>query len=173
MSKLQPPGAVKYRALTQSTRSVTDWAILDTFFSDLFRMVIWRARVRWWFCCCAIFSCTSKPGNQKGGECLKKTWDTLCLPVLLFQKPVKDLDFKIMFDVVMLFRSFSSFELIIAMGICSLSYYGVFFYFKLIQQNVYFWYMVTLCLHMHRLCNILLFFCPSIKSAFYLCQEDA
>lgn len=78
----------------------------------------------------------------------------------LFQEPVVDLDFKIMFILVMLFRSCSSFELIISVIICNSSCYGVFSYFKLIQ---YLLYLLTLCLHMHRLCKILIFSVPQLN----------
>lgn len=80
----------------------------------------------------------------------------------LLQKPVEDLEFKIMFILEMLLRSCSSFELI-AMRICNSSCCGVLSYFKSIQQNVYFWYLLALCLHMHGLCEILLFSVPQLN----------
>lgn len=81
----------------------------------------------------------------------------------LLQKLVEDLEFKIMFILVMLLRSCSSFDLIIAMRICNSSCYGVLSYFTLIQQNVYFWYLLTLSLHMHGLCKILFFSVPQLN----------
>lgn len=163
MSKHQPPGVVKYRALTQSAKSVTGWAIFDTFPSWL----VQNGHVKSKSALMALLLCHVLLHRQSWE--LERWWmlkenvrySLFTCAQYLFQKPVEDLDFKMMFVVVILFRSCSStyhcYENF------HFSYYGVLSYFKLMQQNVYFWYMFSLCLYMHRLCNILFFSVPQLK----------
>lgn len=119
MSKHQPPGVVKYRALTQSAKSVTGWAIFDTFPSWL----VQNSHVKSKSALMALLLCHVLLHRQSWKS---ERWWTLKENVryslftcaqYLFQKPVEDLDFKIMFVVVILFRSCSSLQLTIAMRI--------------------------------------------------------